>query len=377
MPSMILAVDTALGACSVAVLDGDVVRAHRFVAMDRGHAEAVAPMVQEAMRDAGLAFADLDRLAVTTGPGTFTGQRVGLAFMRGLRLALKKPLAGITTLDAMAAAAMAEAKTSRAAVLNDARRGEVYVLVTGEESPVVPLQLAKFEDAVAEIAANITAPTTLAFAGTAGEAAAERFRAGAGTAILTSIRQPDALWVARLALAEPERQAVPKPLYLRAPDATLPDVSPALRLRASTQDDLATLASLHASCFAQGWTAQSIGRLVATPGSFALLAEAGGTACGFVIVRVAADEAEILSIGVVPRARRLGTGRRLVSAGAEKALNMGAVRLFLEVASENEAARGLYAAAGFGETGLRRAYYREPGGGTDDALVLSANLPLS
>ena len=149
MPNKILAVDTALGVCSVAVLAGDVVCAHRFVAMDRGHAEALAPMVQETMRDAGLSFADLDRLAVTTGPGTFTGQRVGLAFMRGLRLALKRPLVGITTLDAMAAAAMAEAKTSRAAVLHDARRDEVYMLATGEEGPLVPLQLATFEDAFA------------------------------------------------------------------------------------------------------------------------------------------------------------------------------------------------------------------------------------
>src|SRR5580704_978202 len=118
MPIRILAVDTALGACSAAVLEGDVVRAHRFVATERGHAEALAPMVQETMREAEIAFADLDRLAVTTGPGTFTGQRVGLAFMRGLRLALKKPLAGITTLDAMAAAAMAEAQTSQAGVLH-------------------------------------------------------------------------------------------------------------------------------------------------------------------------------------------------------------------------------------------------------------------
>jgi len=73
----LLAVDTALGACSVAVLDGDRVLAHRFQEMTRGHAEALAPMVDEAMRHAGIAFAALDRLAVTTGPGTFTGQRVG------------------------------------------------------------------------------------------------------------------------------------------------------------------------------------------------------------------------------------------------------------------------------------------------------------
>jgi tRNA threonylcarbamoyl adenosine modification protein YeaZ/ribosomal-protein-alanine acetyltransferase len=377
MPSKILAVDTALGACSAAVLEGDVVRAHRFVATERGHAESLAPMVQETMREAEIAFADLDRLAVTTGPGTFTGQRVGIAFMRGLRLALKKPLAGITTLDAMAAAAMAEAQTSCAAVLHDAKRGEVYVLATGEDRPIVTLQLAKFEDAVAELVANTAASAQVAFAGTAGEVAAERFRALGRSAILTTVRQPDALWVARLAAAAPALQTIPKPLYLRAPDAKLPaDASSALRLRVATQDDLVTLASLHALCFAQGWSARSIGQLQGTPGAFALLAETGGAACGFILIRVAADEAEILSIGVAPRARRSGTGRRLVSAGAKKARDMGAITLFLEVARENEAARALYATAGFGEAGLRRGYYRESGAEAEDALVLRANLPL-
>src|SRR5665213_967023 len=95
-PMKILAVDTALGACSVAVLKNGETLAHRFEAMDRGHAEALAPMVEAAMRDASIEFSALDRLAVTTGPGTFTGRRVGRAFMRGLRIALKRPLAGIT-----------------------------------------------------------------------------------------------------------------------------------------------------------------------------------------------------------------------------------------------------------------------------------------
>jgi tRNA threonylcarbamoyladenosine biosynthesis protein TsaB len=377
MPSKILAVDTALGACSAAVLEGDVVRAHRCVAMERGHAEALAPLVEETMREAGLAFAVLDRLAVTTGPGTFTGQRVGMAFMRGLRLALKIPLAGITTLDAMAAAAMAEAHASRAAVLHDAKRGEVYVLATGENDPIVPLQLAKFDAAIAAIAANKAGTAVLAFAGTAGESAAERYRAAGGSAILTTVRQPDALWVARLALAAPESQTIPKPLYLRAPDAKLPaSASSALHLRTATQDDFATLASLHAQCFAQGWSARSVGQLLGTQGAFALLAEMGGAACGFIIIRVAADEAEILSIGVPTPGRRLGIGRRLLVAASAKALTMGAVTLFLEVARENEAARALYAAAGFAAAGLRRGYYREPGVEAVDALVLRANLPL-
>src|SRR6185295_14030997 len=94
--------------------------------MNRGHAEQLAPMVERVMHAAGLGFGDLERLAVTTGPGTFTGQRVGLAFMRAAALASKLPLIGITTMDAMAADALARAPTKWAAVVADAKRGEVY-----------------------------------------------------------------------------------------------------------------------------------------------------------------------------------------------------------------------------------------------------------
>src|SRR5215472_5621814 len=141
----ILAVDTALGACSVAIIDNARVLAHRWVAMPRGHAEALAPMVDDALREAGIGFADLERLGVTTGPGTFTGQRVGLAFMRGLRLALGKELVSVTTLEAMAAAVVAEAGVDRVAVLHEAKRGEVYAALFVDGAPVIPVQVAAFE----------------------------------------------------------------------------------------------------------------------------------------------------------------------------------------------------------------------------------------
>jgi tRNA threonylcarbamoyladenosine biosynthesis protein TsaB len=211
----ILAVDTALGACSVALLDGDDVRAHIVEPMDRGHAERLAPMVDEAMKAAKADFASLDRLAVTTGPGTFTGQRVGLAFMRGLRLALKRPLTGITTLEAIAAAAMAQTGKSKAAVIHDARREEAYLLLQQDDTTVQRPEVMLFRDAVERIAAF----GPCALAGTGGEAAAEKL----GPAFaLSAIRQPDALWVARLAAQRPATQDAPGPLYLRAPDAKLP-----------------------------------------------------------------------------------------------------------------------------------------------------------
>ena len=211
----ILAVDTALGACSVALLEDDKPLAHSFEPMDRGHAERLAPMVQEAMKAAGLEFSTLDLLAVTTGPGTFTGQRIGLAFMRGLRLALRRPLAGITTLEAMAAAAQAETGKTAAAALHDARRDEGYLLLQDGESVVQPPVVMPFEDAVQAIRAF----GICMLAGTGAPAAAANLGTGF---VLSSIRQPDALWVARLAQRRMPSMEVPGPLYLRAPDAKLP-----------------------------------------------------------------------------------------------------------------------------------------------------------
>ena len=211
----ILAADTALGACSVAVLDDGRVLAHRFTAMERGHAEALAPMVQQAMAEAGIGFDALARLAVTTGPGTFTGQRVGLAFMRALRLALNIPLIGVTTLEAMAAAAMEESGQAKAAAIHDARRAEAYLLLRdGAANRLEPSVMA-----FAEAQDRIAAFGPCALAGTGAAAVAEMLGADF---VLSAIRQPDALWVARLALDRQPPDAVPGPLYLRAPDAKLP-----------------------------------------------------------------------------------------------------------------------------------------------------------
>jgi tRNA threonylcarbamoyladenosine biosynthesis protein TsaB len=211
----ILAVDTALGACSVALLEDDRLIAHIFEPMERGHAERLAPMVDEAMKQAGVEFAALNRLAVTVGPGTFTGQRVGLAFMRGLRLALHIPLTGVTTLEAMAMAAMAETGLPRAAAIHDARRAEAYLLLQDAETVVQPPVVLPFTDAVERIAAF----GACALAGTGAAAAHEKLGRDFS---LSTIRQPDAVWVARLAQKYPTPTQAPGPLYLRAPDAKLP-----------------------------------------------------------------------------------------------------------------------------------------------------------
>ena len=99
----VLAIDTALAACSAAVLDteyGGIV-ANESLPMTRGHAEALMPLLKRVMDAAGLTFSDIDRVAVTTGPGSFTGLRVGIAAARGIALAADKPAVGVSTLPPM------------------------------------------------------------------------------------------------------------------------------------------------------------------------------------------------------------------------------------------------------------------------------------
>jgi tRNA threonylcarbamoyladenosine biosynthesis protein TsaB len=369
-----LAVDTALGACSVAITADGETLAHHWVAMPRGHAEALAPMVERAMAEAGLAFADLDRLAVTTGPGTFTGQRVGLAFMRGLRIALGKPLIGLTTLEVMAAAAEAEARTPLTAVLHEAKRGEVYAAVYRGRETILPVQVAAYEAILEEIQA-IAADSSgkiLALAGTAGPEAAAWLEARGVAVTLTAIRQPDALWVGRLAETAPAPVEAARPLYLRAPDAKL--AAGAIRLRPVDKGDAGLLASLHGATMPRPWELSFFEQIVAEPGGFALVAEAHEAALGFVLGRAVAGEAEILSIGVLPAYRRNGIAARLLREAALRAFELGAATLFLEVDENNHAARRLYEAHGLKAAGRRKNYYAGEGGG--DALLLRGPLPL-
>lgn len=220
---IILAVDTALGACSAAVLSGDRVLAHEHLLMARGHAEALAPMVEDVMRRANCAFSELDRIGVTTGPGTFAGQRVGLAFARALALALKKPAVGVTTLDAMAAEALSRnTSASWSIAAADAKRDEVYLGARSRESALLEPVLVSLEDVPERMRtlAEGRGPS-LTVAGTAAETVIPRLRSAGFAPTDSLVRQPDAIFVAQLAaIAQPG--APPKPLYLRPPDAKLP-----------------------------------------------------------------------------------------------------------------------------------------------------------
>src|SRR5450631_2810102 len=128
---LILAIDTALDACSAGVLDTDTAKmiALESQAMKRGHAEALMPLIARVIKEAGIAFTELDRIAVTTGPGSFTGLRVGLSAARGIALAADKPVVGLTTLTAYAAPVVGRNAEQPIISAIDARHDHVYFQV--------------------------------------------------------------------------------------------------------------------------------------------------------------------------------------------------------------------------------------------------------
>src|ERR1700730_1415339 len=130
----ILAIDTALEACSAAVFDTDGGRmlASESLTMARGHAEALMTLIARVMDEAEVEFAELDRIAVTVGPGSFTGLRVGISAARGIALAAGKPAIGLTTLAGLAAPHIAEDDTTPLVAAIDARHDHVYMQVFGQ-----------------------------------------------------------------------------------------------------------------------------------------------------------------------------------------------------------------------------------------------------
>lgn len=212
----VLAIDSATSACSAALWRDGTVIARRFAAMARGQSEALVPMIAEAMAEAGIGFPALDLLAVTVGPGAFTGIRIGLATARALALASGKPLAGIATPEAVAAA-VPEAERAGRTVLAaiDSRRDELWLQAfdanlapLGEPAALIP-----------ERAADLVAGPVVVV----GDAADLVLPHLADAVASSAPGAPDAAVVAALAAARwPAGRALPpEPLYLRPADVTL------------------------------------------------------------------------------------------------------------------------------------------------------------
>ena len=213
----ILAIDTALEVCAAGVLDttsGEMLAAESLP-MARGHAEALMPMIARVMDAAQCEFAELDRIAVTVGPGSFTGLRVGISAARGIALAAGKPAIGLSTLSALAAPQVAARAQEAIITAIDARNDNVYFQIFAPTGvTTVPPRLDLASNAVR---AAVVEPTVIT--GSGAMLVAARWPSGVAMPRVDERAAPDIGWVARLGAAARDEGSPPKPLYLRRPDA--------------------------------------------------------------------------------------------------------------------------------------------------------------
>jgi len=228
----LLAMDTAFGACSAAIVSGGVsggeLVASLYEERQRGHAERLVPMITEVCEEARLALGEMDYIAVTRGPGTFAGVRIGLAVAKGLGLALGRPLIAVGTLESIAMNVLEydEIPEGGFAVAHDARRGEIYLQQfcrTGSRiHPLTEPQAVPLDDVP-----NRLDPQVGFLFGTGAGLVKERLmQAGRADMLFPDIQtQPDAAILARLAWERrdtAQEENLVQPLYLRPPDAVLP-----------------------------------------------------------------------------------------------------------------------------------------------------------
>lgn len=223
----VLALDTSARACGVCLWQAGQVLARLDRPMDHGHAEALAPQVRAVLTEAGRGVQALAAIAVTVGPGSFTGLRVGLAFARGLALAAGCPVWGATTTAVVARMARADAQAPGRPlmVVLDARRAEVYrQAFDADGRPLAPVAAIPPESLVADLSQS------------------DWLVAGDGVPLLThplpagvavsprAGQPPDPAVLADLVAEHPDERLAPRPLYIRPPDAALP--APSARARA-------------------------------------------------------------------------------------------------------------------------------------------------
>ena len=369
---LVLGLDTTLGACSAALYDSGRVEvlAHRHEAMQQGHAERLAGMVEEIAGEAGINLGDLDRIAVTIGPGTFTGVRIGLSLARGMAVALGIPVIGVSTLQAIAANMGDNRDALPVSVIMDARRGAVYTQTfsaTGE--PLNEAACVRLDDLGSHLVPGdhviVGSGTTLV-----GDMS-DKWHSGDVSPV------PDSRVVAKLAAVLPVPKVSPAPIYLRPADAK--QQKPLVKLERVEIDIMTAsaahrdvLSAIHAECFVKSWNGGDFEKLLATPGTTAMIASAkgGDNPGGFILIRQAADEAEIITLCVRPQMRRRGIAAQLVEQAISHLNSHGAEEIFLEVSIDNEPAQALYRSAGFDVAGRRKGYYQFDDGGRADAIIM-------
>jgi len=383
---VILALETATRRGSMALfVDGECHSAEGDER--RTHAERLPGAVTAWLDGLGRTVRDVDTFAVVSGPGSFTGIRVGMAAAQGFALATGKRVIPVPTLEAVASGWLESEPASASPVVVapclDGQRGDVFLAAferrEGERledcRTLVAPHAARPADAAASLAA-LRSPHPIVVVGE-GEQYEPVFKAALPAARLESLRVPIALAAVRLAARRASQALAPHalmPIYLRRPDAELARARvrqpPPLTISlAAGSEDVSAVEALQRRAFTNAWGAEAIRwELENTDVARLYVARApNGSLVGYCACWMIFDELHINSLAVEDAWRRRGVARQILRRVLENAVAAGARSATLEVRSSNMAARTLYEGLGFKVEGLRRDYYQSP---REDALIL-------
>lgn len=388
----LLALETSEYVSSLALLhDGQIVGEQSF-ASRMNLCETLTARIRELLGDEPLG-AGLDALAISQGPGSFTGLRVGMATAKALAHACGLPLVGVPTQQALAAAAPAVAG-EEVCVVQKARQGHVYAglwrkTAAGADEVVSPAVIA-----IADLPGWLPASARLV-AGPATEEVTNCL-----SLLSTSLRlqstMPQAAAVARLAqellpLADPHAAFNLQPLYLLPSQAerqkgldlsapaqpwsglpvptTHEKCKPTVHLRRATVADLAAIMRIERASFSSPWSELSIREeLTGRPGSLFLALELCGEVIGYAGAWLFAGEVHICTIAVAPEQRRRGFAELLMVCVLRYAIGLETNYALLEYRVSNHPAAGLYAKLGFEFIHIRKRYYQD---NNEDAVVVA------
>ncbi|MBO6158993.1 MAG: tRNA (adenosine(37)-N6)-threonylcarbamoyltransferase complex dimerization subunit type 1 TsaB [Firmicutes bacterium] len=395
---ILLAIEAAAkvaGACVLKVEDGkEDVLGDVFTDGALTHSQTLMPMVDTVLKKAGLTVKDMDYLALTAGPGSFTGLRIGAATVKGLSLSSAriqedgtysggKKIVPVGTLESLCYGLSLETPDETALLVGtmDARRSQVYAAVyqvsQGHLKEILkpeampPKELADF---------LLSREETCIFAGDAADLYEEFFRQSLGSRYRKApdeAKQLSALSTARLAvrmLEENPAAAVDgwklELTYLRRPQAERERSARVRRdilLRPMKKEDIPSILAIEEENIGNGWSEESLAREMENDKAHYLVADLKGEVIGYAGYWQVLDEGHIMNISVRKDYRTLGLGRLLMDEMIHSGTGLGILYWTLEVRKSNEAAIHLYESIGFSSAGVRPGYYANP---KEDALIL-------
>ncbi len=378
---IILALESSGSPASVAVLKDGALIAEYMIDNNKTHSQTLLPMAEEVLSRCGLTMKDVDYVAVSSGPGSYTGLRIGISTAKGLALGgvpednelMGKPCISVSTLEVLANN-LCEAEGVYICPVMDARNNRIY---TGlywfwiddegdyRAETAIADQAVETDEYLKRLA---SIDRGIIFIGDGTDVIKEKL---ADTDIRYSFaskhkNHPCASAVAVIAEKKIQNDDIITADELE-PDYMAVSQAERMRFRRMEHEDIEAVASIESLSIKPPWSKEAFRSAIEREETYYVVCEAGGKIKGYAGMWIAADEAEITGVAVEPESRNAGLGQDIVKHLLEKGKDLGVKKYFLEVRKSNHAAIAVYEKCGFERVGERKDFYREP---DEDAVVM-------